>query len=511
MVLGPTFSTASLAAGPVYAEANLVSLPPTATSDLITQNPTTFRVVFKNSEQGEMLATYLVQVLNQRQAAVFVVDSAYGSTLREGFERTAERLGLEAEYHVFSTDEEAEQIARQIAAEPSPPPIVFLTLDPEGVRLLATLRRLGVTGPFLGGDAFGDESFGQRLADEPEEQAQPGYFTDNLYGLTPVILDSANADILAFAERFRARFGHDPVWFSVAGYDAANLAVAALRAVTADSDANSDPQTLRTAILNSLLSLKGTGQALPGLLGPFWFDEERARPQAIRVGRFHGGRFESAPLQIVLVTTPNLVEIDSGAVFELRPGRYARMQRVVYTGVFLNEIPRVDLARASFNADFYLWLRFAGEAGPNSADPTDLIFPNLVSGSFNREEPAEQVRLADGTEYWLWRVQGEFRNDFDLHLFPFDRQGPVAVLLQRPRPLGVDCLRSGSAGRVWRGNCHHAFSRPWRGPGGRRSPGCAAGWRPIHCFAAGLPQPDPVGPAWREIPPGKPGDRFCAG
>jgi ABC-type branched-subunit amino acid transport system substrate-binding protein len=155
-----------------------------------------------------------------------------------------------------------------------------MTLDPEGARLLIALRRLGVTGPFLAGDAFGDQSFNRLLADEPEEQAQPGYFTDNLYTLTPVLLDSANADILAFADRFQARFGHDPVWFSVAGYDAANLAVAALRAVTADSDANSDPQTLRTAVLNYLLSLKDAGQALPGLLGPFWFDAERARPQA---------------------------------------------------------------------------------------------------------------------------------------------------------------------------------------------------------------------------------------
>jgi len=65
---GPSFSTASLVAGPVYAAANLVSIPPTATSDLITQNPTTFRVLFKNSEQGEALAIYLGRILGQRRA-----------------------------------------------------------------------------------------------------------------------------------------------------------------------------------------------------------------------------------------------------------------------------------------------------------------------------------------------------------------------------------------------------------------------------------------------------------
>jgi ABC-type branched-subunit amino acid transport system substrate-binding protein len=423
LVLGPAFSSASLAAGPVYAEAGLASLPPTATADAITQNPTTFRIIFKNSDQGETLATYLFRVLGQRRAAVIVLDSGvYGQSLRESFERTVEQLDIDAQYYVFKSEDDVAQIASQIAADPAPSPIVLLTLDPEGAQLLTALRRLGVTGPFLGADAFGEESFNQHLADLPEEQAEPGYFTDNLYGLTPVMLDSANADTLAFAERFRTRFGQDPTWSAVASYDAANLAVAAVRAVAANAGTNSDLKTQRAAVLNYLLSLNSPAKAQPGLLGPFWFDEARARPQAIRVGRFHGGRLESAPLQIVSVTTPDPVEIDSGAVFEMGPGRYARLQRVVYTGVFLNEIPRLDLTRASFNADFYLWLRFAHETGPGSADPTDLIFPNMISGSFNRERPAEQRQMADGTEYWLWRVQGEFRNDFDLRRFPFDQQ-----------------------------------------------------------------------------------------
>jgi len=45
-----------------------------------------------------------------------------------------------------------------------------------------------------------------------------------------------------------------------------------------------------------------------------------------------------------------------------------------------------------------------------------------MSGSFEPAHPAEQGEVADGTEYRLWHVQGEFRNDFDLHRFPFDQQ-----------------------------------------------------------------------------------------
>ena len=420
LVLGPTFSTASLAAGPVYAAANLPALTPTATADSITKNPTTFRVIFTNTEQGETLAIYLSRVLRLKRAAVIVVDNAYGQSLQLGFQIAAGRLGIEAQYFVFKTPDEAEQIAHKVADDRSSPAVVFLTLDGDASRILTTLRRLGVHGPFLGGDALRDEIFSERFADLPEERQQRGYFTDGVYGIAPMILDSANAETLAFAERYRARFAHDPVWQATSAYDATRLAIATVRAASAS--AGSDVHALRIAALSYLKSLNGPARALPGLLGPLWFDPAGGRQQAIRIGRFNRGRFESAPVQIVPVTTSDPSEIASGAVFEVEPGRYARLQRVVYTGVFVNEIPRVDLPQSSFSADFYLWLRFAGDAGPAAADPTEISFPNMVSGSFDRTHPAEQGELADGTIYRLWRVQGTFRNDFDLHRFPFDRQ-----------------------------------------------------------------------------------------
>jgi len=419
LMLGPANSSASLSAGPV-SQAGMVSLTPTAAADSVTKNPTTFRVDFPNSEQGEMLATYLVGVLGHRQAAVVVVDSAYGHTLRTGFERAARQLKLDAQYFLFKSTEDSEQLAQQIAADASKPAIVFLTLDADAARTLTTLRHLGASGPFLGSDAVGDEGFGARLANLPEEQRQRGYFTDGMYAISPMMLDSAQAGLLDFAECFRARFGGDPPWFAASDYDAARLAAATVRAVAAGG--NADPRAERRAALTFLLSLNNPTQAVPGVLGPLWFDENRGRQQAIRVGLFSQGRFNSAPLQIVPVTNPDPAEIVSGAVFEMDTGRFARLQRVVYTGMFVNEIPRVDLARSSFAADFYVWLRFAKDAGPNSPDPTHINFPSLMSGNFDRARPAVQRATTDGIEYRLWRVQGEFRNDFDLHRFPFDRQ-----------------------------------------------------------------------------------------
>jgi branched-chain amino acid transport system substrate-binding protein len=386
-VLGPDLSTASLAAGPVYAKAGLASLTTTATSDLITRNRTTFRIVFKNSDQGELLATYLVRVLGRRAASVIYVDSGYGRSLLGGFKRTAGRLGLAVRYFSYTRSNETDRIAKRVAAVAEHPPVVLLTLDADGARLLTSLRRLGVRGPILGDDSFGDESFSGRLANTPEERQRPGALTDGVSGLSPMILDSADAEIQGFAERFRKRFGHDPVWFSTAGYDAAEAAIDTLRAVSAPG---AGPDKMRAAVLERLDKLNSPANAIRGLLGPLWFDKDHGRQQAIRIGRFNRSRFESAPLQVVPVTTPDASELASGAVFELAPGRFARIQRIVYTGVYINEIPHIDLTHSSFGADFYLWLRFARDAGKNNADPTDLTFPNLLAASFAPNHPAEQ-------------------------------------------------------------------------------------------------------------------------
>jgi len=420
LVLGPAISTASLAAGPIYATGRLASLTTTATSDLVTDNPTTFRVLFKNSEQGEMLATYIYRVLHRREATVIVVDDGYGRTLETGFRRVADRVGIKTRYFTFKTEQEADQVSQQIAASRDNAPIVFATLDGDGARLLTSLRRAGITGPFLGGDAFGDDSFSQRVEALPEERQHQGFFTDELYGISPMILDSANAGILSFAQRFKTRFGHEPVWFSVASYDATKIAIAALRVAVAANP--SDLKAQRAAVLQYLNGLNDPASASAGLLGPLAFDGARGRQQAIRIGHFYRGRFESAPLQIVPVIAPDPHDMASGAVFEVGSGRYARLQRVVYTGMFINEITRVDLSRSIFGADLYLWLRFAPDAGPGSPDPTDINFPGLVSGGFDRTQPVEQGNMPDGTVYRLWRIQGEFENDFDLRRFPFDKQ-----------------------------------------------------------------------------------------
>lgn len=423
-VVGPVLSVLALPAGPVFAQAGIPSIVSTGGSDLVTNSRTTFQTVFRNSDLGESVANYLRYALGGSKAAVVFADNGYGRTIADGFRRGAERLGLPAAYYPFKTAAERDEAVRLVAADPGKPAVVLGVLDADAVPIMVELRRKGVDTPVLGPGVLSDSSFAGRFKDLPEERRAPGFFTRDLYLATPAILDSANADTLAFVDRYRARFGQDASisWLSVQAYDSARLAVAAIRAAVAAKGA-SDVRARREAAFAYLASLNGPAQAVPGLLGPIWFTPERGRSLAIRMGRFgKGGLFESAPIQLVPVSSATAEEIASGALVEIGPGRYARRQRVVYTGIYLNEIPRIDVAQSVFTADFYVWMRFAQGIGAADADPAQFEFPDMVRGTFSSARPASQRDLGDGTTYRLWRISGDFKNDFDLRRYPADRQ-----------------------------------------------------------------------------------------
>jgi len=424
LVVGPLFSTSSVAAGPIFAKGGVASIVAASESDHVTDAATTFQSTFRNSDLSVSYAAYLRYALNGRRAAVIFVDNAYGRTLADGFRRGAEWLGITATFHGFASAQARDEAVRQVAADPDKPVAVLGMLQNDAWATIMALRRQGFTPAILGGTDVSENSFTLPFHGEPEEKREPNFFSRALFGAVPVMLDSANAQTLEFVERFRKRRGDDATrsaWVLVQAFDAGQLAVAAARkAVQAAPHGNVAAR--RAEVLKFLTSLDGPSRSVPGLLGPIWFQPDRGRELPIRVGRFEGGRFESAPLQLVPVARPSREELASGAEIEIAPGRYARRQQVVYAGIYLNEIPRLDLVQSTFTADLYVWVRFPRGMTSGDADPTQIEFPDMVRGTFDQARVAGQRELSDGTTYRLWRLTGDFKNDFDLRRYPADRQ-----------------------------------------------------------------------------------------
>src|SRR5262249_9139463 len=150
-----------------------------------------------------------------------------------------------------------------------------------------------------------------------------------------------------------------------------------------------------------------------------WFHPGRFRLQAIRVGQFRNTIYESAPVQLVPVSNPEAAEIGAGLIVEGGRGQFLRRQQVVYTGVFLNGARRLNVAPPKFATDLYVWMRYASVG---TSDPSEIIFPDLIRGSSEGMRLIGEGDIDDGTRYRLWRMRGEFKNDFDLHHYPVDRQ-----------------------------------------------------------------------------------------
>ncbi len=422
VAIGPDLTIIASRTNKIYASGILASIVPTAHGDDIPQAATSFQPIFNTGQLGSALADYLHYVLRGNHAVVLYKDDAFGTPIAQGFRREADHLGIDASLVAFSDASQRDRAAAAVAADPSHPVPAIATLGDDAVALIKDLRRGGMTGPILGPDAISDDAFASLFKDEPEEKLHPGFFTNNVYAASPLLLDSADNDVLSFAERYRARYGHAPLWAAVQGYDSARLAIAAVRHA-ANLGAGASKEAKRQAAIAYLKSLNSVTNAVPGVTGPLWFTAGRGRAQPVRMGVFENGLFESAPLQITPVINPDRSEIASGTLLDVGPGQYARFQQVAYTGIYLNEVPRLDMPNATFTADFYLWLRYVPPDGRRGlADPADLSFPDLIRGSFDPKQPAVRRDQDNGTVYSLWRLRGDFKNEFDLRRFPMDQQ-----------------------------------------------------------------------------------------
>jgi ABC-type branched-subunit amino acid transport system substrate-binding protein len=265
VVVGPGTTTSALAAGPVFGAAGLASIIPYAHGGGGEASPTTFRPVFSTREMGEALANNLRYTLGGTRAVVIFRDNGYGRPIAAGFRSAAERNGISADYRSFGSAAEAVEAARLAAADPQAPAIVLGMIDPDAAPVVKELRRQGAKSLLVGTSAIATDAFADNFAGEAEYQRDRGFFTDGIYAVSPMILDSGNADTLAFAERFRARYGREPRWEAAQGYDAARLGIAAARRASLHT---TDLRAGRNAALAYLSSLDGPAHAVASLTGP---------------------------------------------------------------------------------------------------------------------------------------------------------------------------------------------------------------------------------------------------
>ncbi len=104
-----------------------------------------------------------------------------------------------------------------------------------------------------------------------------------------------------------------------------------------------------------------------------------------------------------------------------------KVQEKVTIGVYLKELPEIDVKTNTYTADFYLWFRWKGALDPTKTwEFVNVIEPNNTSkvAVYTDDEKGEPKAdtLPDGTQYQVFHVQGKFTHPFNLKDYPFDEQ-----------------------------------------------------------------------------------------
>lgn len=111
------------------------------------------------------------------------------------------------------------------------------------------------------------------------------------------------------------------------------------------------------------------------------------------------------------------------------PAETAKVPEKVTVGIYLKELPEIDVKSNTYVADFYLWFRWKGELDPTKT----WEFVNVISPGDTSKVPAytddkgdpKPDTLDDGSQYQVYHVQGRFTHPFDLKDYPFDEQDVV--------------------------------------------------------------------------------------
>jgi branched-chain amino acid transport system substrate-binding protein len=225
-----------MASAPVAAKNGRLFLTSGATSpQLPSQVPEyLFLACFGDNVQAAAGAEWAYQYLSARTAAVLFNSTQSYTRLLQGYFQTRfkELGGRVVSMESYTPD----TMRRSIQRLSHTVDLVYFSAMPEDApRGVALMRRMGISAPILGGDAFDSEDLWQK-----HRELGSVFFTTHAY----LGLDNPDPQAAAFRKAYvRAYPGSTPTAFAALGYDAARLIMAAV----ADAG-SSDPDDVRHAL-----------------------------------------------------------------------------------------------------------------------------------------------------------------------------------------------------------------------------------------------------------------------
>lgn len=417
-VIGHNYSSTSTAAGKIYQQAGIPAISFSATNPNVTKNnPWYFRTIFNDASQGEFLAYYAAKTLNQDRLTIIAESNSYGAFLGKVFKEQALKNGVK-QIKAYTLDMDAdlpkqyEGIAEAIAKQGEQAGLIFLSVqDRQGIELIKSLKDLGVKNLLMGPDSLYSSTLFNGFDNFPMEKMYPGHYSNGLYITAPIVFDVANAAAQDMRKLYREMYQENPDWTAAYGYDTAKViatAIAESQSVFVDAPDTAVEQR-RDALLNTLQNINSPKSAVSGVTGLNYFDEKGDAIKPMFIAVLHDKTAVSGMEQYGDIPDVGKVvdlthQLQSGHIVKVGE-RYMYKKSVIFTGVKLHHIRRIDEQSNTSELDFTLWFRYRG-----AFDPGQIKFSNAVD-ELSLTTPYIKTQT-NNIHYQAFRVQGVFRNNF---------------------------------------------------------------------------------------------------
>ena len=275
-VNGHEFSGATIAAGAKYETAGIPMISSSATNpDISTLGKFIWRICITDAVQGAGLAKYSVKDLGFKNVAIMYDDSDYGRGLAEAYAAAITTNGGTVVDKEQYTSGDAEFKAQLTKIKAGNPDLIFLSgYYPEGSKIVAQAKELGITAQFLGSDGYASDELGKLGG-----AAVEGMLVSTFFDYT-----KADDAVQKFVNDFKAKYNANPDWFAANSYDVVMLA-----AYVAKQAGKND----RTAINDALTKLS----EYKGISGTIKFDANGDVLKPLSIVVVKGGALVTAPKQ----------------------------------------------------------------------------------------------------------------------------------------------------------------------------------------------------------------------
>ena len=267
-IIGDVTSTPSIAVAQASVQDGIPVVTATGTDASITQaGENVFRVCFIDPYQGEVMASYAMNKLNAKKAAIlYNASNDYSIGLTKAFEEEAAKGNLQivAKESYNKGDVDFKTQLTKIAA--SGADVLFLPEYYEEVaQIIPQAKATGIEMAMLGADGW------DGVKDKVQDKAQ---LEGALFccGYSP---ESTDENLQAFIQKYKDKYGEEPKGFAAQGYDAMYLLKAAMEKAGS---------TEKTAVVAALKGIDFTG-----VTGKIVFDENRNPIKGVVVNTFKDG------------------------------------------------------------------------------------------------------------------------------------------------------------------------------------------------------------------------------